>query len=219
MKKFASIVMLAGLGLATSGCSMLSGIFGGGGVDMAETMKNSPAMWQIQLHDGAEEGQYYEWDSSGSTQFWGVTGTRDGNLVVENRMETANGWYTIAYVCELDGTVNDAFVANYDPEAEELSEGIQLKIMDKPEPVDAPPGDEPETGDETVNTAGEDFACTWTKTGDSKMWMCDSAWFNKLIKMEYGGKVLMLLKKKGDDATLGLKFPGDGDEGDDKGGE
>ena len=215
MKKFASIVMLAGLGLATSGCSMLAGMFGFGGVDLAESIKDSPAIYEIQLHDDAQEGQYWEYEQSGMTVFWGVTGTKDGNLVVENRMTTAQGSYTTAYIVELDGTVTDAYIANYDPDAEELSEGIQLKIMERPEPGKA--GEAPETteGTETLNVAGEDWDCKWIKMTIAgnvyQTWTCDNAWFDKVIKSEASGKVSRILTKKGENATLGLKWPGEGD--------
>lgn len=221
MKKLASVLAMAGLGLAISGCSFLpswlGGSGGGGGAtDMAKMMKDSAqAPWVVSVHDGMAVGQYAVVEMMGGTkQWWGCTGTKDDMNVVEMRMDMAGqGWITYAYVVDGEGNVKQAFLANYDPEAEELEEGYEIKIMEKPEPTDAPAGDEPESGEETVNAAGRDWACKWYKSGDSKTWMAESdGWFNKIIKAEYQGKVSMQLVEIGADATLGLKWPGEGGE-------
>ena len=72
-------------------------------------------------------------------------------------------------------------------------------------------GAEPETGDETVNAAGRDWDCSWVKVDaggtPAVSWMCEDAWFSKVIKSEYDGKVVMELVEIGEDATLGLAFP------------
>lgn len=216
MKKLASVLAMAGLGLVISGCSWLPffGGGGGGGNDMAKMMKDSAqAPWQVQVHDGAAVGQYAVIEMAGGTkQWWGVTGTKDDMNVVEMRMDMAGqGWITYAYVVDGEGNVKQAFIANYDPEAEEPEEGYEIKIMEK---QDAAGGDapEPEKGEETVNAAGRDWECTWYKTEHGKTWMAEKdGWFNKIVKSEdASGNTVMKLVEIGEDATLGLKWPGEG---------
>ena len=218
MKKLASVLAMAGLGLVISGCSWLPFFGGGGGAganDMAKMMKDSAqAPYLVQVHEGMAVGQYAVTEMMGGTkQWWGCTGEKDGNKVVEMRMEMAGqGWITYAYVVDAEGNTQSAYIANYDPEAEELSEGYEIKIMEK---TDAPAGEAPEaeTGEETVNAAGKDWDCTWTKTEHGKSWIAKDGWFSKVIKVEGAdGKVVMELKEIGEDATLGLKWPGEGGE-------
>lgn len=61
----------------------------------------------------------------------------------------------------------------------------------KPKPVDTKKVKKPETGKETIEAAGQKFACTWTKTTieaagsktESKVWMCDEV-PGRVVKME-----------------------------------
>ena len=213
MKKLASVLAMSGLGLVVSGCAMLGlGGGGGGGVDFAKSMAGSPAQYMIQLHADAEVGQYTVTESSGAKMWWGVTDTKGDYKVVENRMKMGEAWVTSVFVVDAEGMVQEAYVANYDPEAEELQEAYSREVGKKPDPVDAPAGDEPETGEETINVAGQDWACKWSKTGDAKVWMCDTAWFGKMIQMEYQGKMMSTLVEVGTDATIGFKYPEEGGE-------
>jgi hypothetical protein len=210
MKKLASFAMMAGLGLATTGCSTILGMFGmggGGATDMAAMMKDSyKASYVVSLHSGAAVGQWASWEASGTELWWGVTGEKDGNLVVENRM----GGMTYIFVVDAEGNTQEAYIANWKADAEELSEAHKVAIAEK---TDAPAGDAPETetGEETVTAAGQDWACTWTKVDaggkPATSWMCDDAWFNKMIKSEYDGTVNMILKETGaEGATMGFKW-------------
>lgn len=215
MKKFAMVLALAGLSLSATGCATVLGWFGiggGGGVDYAASMKDTPAQYMVQLHSGAEVGQWASWEAGGSEQWWGVTGEKDGNLVVENRMKMGDSWVTQAFVVDAEGNVQEAYVANYDPEAEELQEGHKRTVAEKKEVEGGKEGPKPETGEETVNAAGKDWNCKWTKVDVNgkfaTTWMADDAWFSKVIKSEYDGNVGMMLKETGTDAKLGLKFPG-----------
>lgn len=222
-----AMVLTAALLTTTTGCELLnppkkndgggdssannSGGGGGGDVDMAKTMAASAqAPWLISLHSGAKEGQWAEWDMSGSKQWWGVTGKKDGLWVVEMRMKIGASWITYAYLSDKDGNVKKAYIANWKPDAKEPQEGKEIKIAKKTEakPTDAP---KPETGEETVKAAGKDWKCTWTKVDaggkPATSWLSEDMWFTKIVKSSYDGKETMKLAKLGDDAKLGLKFP------------
>jgi hypothetical protein len=164
----------------------------------------------VAIHADAEVGQYAVTETAGGTKlWWGVTGEKDGLKVVEMRMEMAGqGWITYAYVVDAGGTVHEAFIANYDPEAEEPSRGYPIKIMEKTESP-AGEGPEPEVGEETVNAAGRDWECKWTKTEYGTVWMAEAdGWFMKIVKaQDAAGNVTMQLMELGSDAVLGLKFP------------
>ena len=88
---------------------------------------------------------------------------------------------------------------------------MTIKVGEKVEATGTADGPEPETGEESVNAAGKDWNCKWTLVDaggkPAKSWMCDDAWFTKIIKSEYDGAITMQLKEIGTDATLGLKFP------------
>ena len=56
--------------------------------------------------------------AGGTKHWWGCTGERNGNLVVEFRMDMGSGWVTYGYAVDGDGNVLEACVANYDPEGD-----------------------------------------------------------------------------------------------------
>ncbi|MHC5021579.1 MAG: hypothetical protein ACYTGX_16025 [Planctomycetota bacterium] len=182
-----------------------------GGTDMAKMMKDSAqAPWMLGIHAGAQVGQYAITEMAGGTRmWWGVTGTRNGRNVVEMRMAMGGqGWITYAYVVDDEGNVQEAFIANYDPELDTVERGYAIKVMEKQE-VAAGDGPQPEKGEELVNAAGRDWNCTWYKTEFGKTWMAEQGgWFSKIIKSEDAkGNVTMQLVEIGSDATLGLAFP------------
>lgn len=207
MQKLVSVAMAAGLGLA--GCAWFPFFGGGGGTDMAKMMADSPDMkGKVQLN-GAQVGTWASWDASGTVMWWGVTGEKDGNWVVENRMPSSK--VTYAWVIDGEGNKLEAYVANWDPDAKELSAAYERKLNDPP---DAPAGGEtPESteGNEDVNAAGKDWPCKWVAMQvmgkESKSWMCDQVPFMGIVKSSYDGNVSMTLKEVGDGATMGFKWP------------
>lgn len=182
------------------------------GTDMAKMMKDSAqAPWMAQVHKGATAGQYAVWQlAGGSKQWWGCTGYRGGNRVLEMRMAMGGqGWITFAYVVDDDQNVVEGFIANYDPAETSVCRGFKISVMEKTEPADAGDRPEPEKGEETVNAAGRDWACTWYKTEFGKTWMAEqSGWFNKIVRStDAAGNTVMELVEIGTDARLGLAFP------------
>jgi hypothetical protein len=208
MQKLVSFAVAAGLGLVSAGCFLFPFGGGGGGMDMAKMMADQADVKGVIQLNGAQVGTWATWEASGTKMWWGVTGEKDGNWVVENRMPAQK--YTMIWVVDSSGNKLEAWVANWDPEAKELSEALPRKLNDAPE---AQPGEKPETteGNETVNAAGKDWDCKWVAMQvagkESKSWMCDQVPFMGLVKSSYDGNVSMTLSEVGDGATMGFKWP------------
>ena len=213
MRKLISLALVGGL--LGGGGSMLGfggggGGGGGGGMDMAKmAADNQQAMYMVQLHAGAEVGQWVLVDMGAMKQWTGVTDKKGDNLVVEQR-NIMDGMQltTTAYVVDADGNTLEAYVANWDPKAEKLSAAYQMKVMAKPDaPTATGDAPQPETGEESVKVKDKDFACKWVKMNNTKTWMCDDSWFKAIIKSETDGKVTMQLADFGTDAKRGFEWP------------
>ena len=218
-----ALAIVAAAALTFTGCGLIGGNSsddpppengGAAAVDMAKMMADTAeAPWQVTLHAGAEVGQWAQWaDGAGAANmWWGVTGEKDGSMVVEMRIKAGEAWITYAYVCDGEGKVSEAYLANYSPDGEPQA-GHKIKVGTKPEATgetsDAP---QPETGDESVELAGKTWDCKWYLSDvagkASKSWTCEDGWFTKSIKSDYDGKTVSQLDSVGTDAALGLTFP------------
>ncbi len=176
-----------------------------GGVDMAEMMMQPyldgtvKASYWIGIHDDPQAGQYWEKTTTMSgmetVNKW-VVAARDGDTcIVENDMGQG---YALAYKLDLTAEMGDVNVT--EAWIGKLGEkGEAIEVMAKPEPAETG-GEAPEyettTEDFSVDLAGMTWTGTLTTTkGDgweSKVWMADNGWFDKVVKMESGAMVTEL---------------------------
>ena len=177
-----------------------------------ETMENTALVpYFVNFHKDPKVGQYAVYTTAMGEEWYGLVGGEKGAWLVEKRAKQPGQDFTLAILMEVDndGSVKQAWAAEYDPEAEEKPVGTAVKVMDKPEPVEA------------SGEAAEGPKPTWSKekVGDlqtdkmtldkSEMWYSKKAYFSWMlatdkpldkggvVKMAYDGNVSSELVEQG----------------------
>ncbi len=181
------------------------------------TMK---ASYWVQVHAEPAAGQYWEmsYEMSGMKNVtrWQVTKIDGSTAIIENQMKMDSEYmvsdYTIAYEVNLGAAEGEANVTKaWIGKTGEAPKEIQ--VMEKPAPAcggcTGATADVKEEAFTDLEMAGMKFSGKiWiTNAGgtESKTWMADNGWFNKIIKME-SGSFSQSLTAAGTDAAPLLKW-------------